>query len=108
MSLKPKERRKRCERVAAFGNVLENSPAIVYAKRKDGVYTYINREWERFCDLTREQVIGKTDYDLFPPDIAKQFGPMILPSCRLEISLNTRKGSGHLRGEQLFLSKNYH
>jgi PAS domain-containing protein len=54
-------------------SVLENSPAVIYAKRKDGTYTYINREWERVCDLTREQVIGKTDHALFPPDIAKQF-----------------------------------
>jgi PAS domain S-box-containing protein len=28
-------------------SVLENSPAVIYAKRKDGSYTYINREWER-------------------------------------------------------------
>ena len=48
-------------------SVLENSPAVIYAKRKDGTYTYINREWERVCDLTREQVIGKTDHALFPP-----------------------------------------
>ena len=63
-------------------SVLENSPAVVYAKRKDGVYTYINREWERVCDLKREQVIGRTDYDLFPPEIAEHSGPMILPSCK--------------------------
>ena len=54
-------------------SVLENSPAVIYAKRKDGSYTYINREWESVCDLTREQVIGKTDHDLFPLEIAEQF-----------------------------------
>ena len=33
-------------------------------KRPD--YRYINREWEVVCNLPREQVIGSTDYDLFP------------------------------------------
>ena len=42
-------------------SVLENSPAVIYAKRKDGSYTYINREWERVCDLTREQVVEQLD-----------------------------------------------
>jgi PAS domain-containing protein len=28
-------------------SVLENSPEVIFAKRKDGTYTYINREWER-------------------------------------------------------------
>jgi PAS domain-containing protein len=40
-------------------SVLENSPAVIYAKRKDGSYTYINREWERVCDLVRERVMAR-------------------------------------------------
>ena len=54
-------------------SVLENSAAVIYAKRKDGQYTYINREWEVVCDLPRERVLGRTDFELFPTEIAKQF-----------------------------------
>ena len=86
-------------------SVLENSPAVVYAKRKDGVYTYINREWERFCDLTREQVIGKTDYDLFPPDIAKQFRSNDLAVLQTGNLTEYEERVGTPWGEQLFLSK---
>jgi len=46
--------------------VLENSAANIYAKRKDGRYIYINREMEVTCNVTREQGLGKTDFDLFP------------------------------------------
>ena len=53
--------------------VLENSAAVIYAKRKDGRYTYINHEWEVVCGLRREQVLGKTDFDLFPTETAEQF-----------------------------------
>ena len=86
-------------------SVLENSPAVIYAKRKDGRYTYINREWERVCDLRREQVIGRTDHDLFPPEIAEQFRTndlAVLQTGRLT-ELEERVGTPW--GEQLFLSK---
>lgn len=53
--------------------VLENSAANIYAKRKDGRYIYINREMEITCNVTREQGIGRTDFELFPLDIAQQY-----------------------------------
>jgi PAS domain S-box-containing protein len=86
-------------------SVLENSPAVIYAKRKDGTYTYINREWERVCDLTRQQVIGKTDYDLFPPDIAKQFRSNDLAVLQTGRLTEYEERVGTPLGEQLFLSK---
>ena len=86
-------------------SVLENSPAVIYAKRKDGTYTYINREWERVCDLTREQVIGKTDHALFPPDIAKQFRGNDLAVLQTGRLTEYEERVGTPWGEQLFLSK---
>jgi PAS domain-containing protein len=53
--------------------VLENSAASIYAKRKDGRYTYLNREMEALCNVTREQVLGKTDFEVFPREIAQQW-----------------------------------
>jgi PAS domain S-box-containing protein len=86
-------------------SVLENSPAVIYAKRKDGTYTYINREWERVCGLTRDQVIGKTDHDLFPPDIAKQFRNNDLAVLQTGRLTEYEERVGTPWGEQLFLSK---
>jgi PAS domain S-box-containing protein len=53
--------------------VLENSAANIYAKRKDGRYIYINREMEITCNVTREQGLGRTDFELFPMEIAQQY-----------------------------------
>jgi PAS domain-containing protein len=39
--------------------VLENSAASIYAKRKDGRYTYLNHEMEALRNLVREQVLAK-------------------------------------------------
>lgn len=86
-------------------SVLENSPAVIYAKRKDGSYTYINREWERVCGLSREQVIGRTDRDLFPPEISAQFRSNDLVVLQTGTLTDSEERVGTPWGEQLFLSK---
>ena len=85
--------------------VLENSPAVIYAKRKDGRYAYINREWERVCNLQRELVIGRTDYDLFPPDTAEQFRSNDLAVTRTGQLIEAEELIDTPWGPQLFLSK---
>ena len=85
--------------------VLENSPAVIYAKRKDGRYAYINREWERVCNLQRELVIGRTDYDLFPPDTAEQFRSNDLAVTRTGQLIEAEESIDTPWGPQLFLSK---
>jgi PAS domain S-box-containing protein len=52
--------------------ILENSPANIYAKRKNGQYIYLNHEMEVTCDVTRERAIGRTDLELFPREMAEQ------------------------------------
>jgi PAS domain S-box-containing protein len=85
--------------------VLENSPAVIYAKRKDGGYTFINREWARVCDLQREQVIGKTDQDLFSTDIAEQFRSNDLAVLRSGRLTESEERVRTPLGEKLFLSR---
>jgi PAS domain S-box-containing protein len=52
--------------------ILENSAANIYAKRKDGRYIYLNHEMEVTHNVTREQVLGRTDLELFPREMAEQ------------------------------------
>ena len=85
--------------------ILENSAAVIYAKQKDGRYTYINREWEVVCDMRREQVLGKTDFDLFPMEIAKQFRSNDLAVMATGKLTEYEERVGTPWGEQLFLSK---
>jgi PAS domain S-box-containing protein len=85
--------------------VLENSAASIYAKRKDGRYTYINREMEVLCNVTREQVLGRTDFEVFPRKIAQQWRTNDLTAMttgKLTVSEETIDAPG---GERLVLSK---
>ena len=85
--------------------VLENSAAVIYAKRKDGRYTYINHEWEVVCGLRREQVLGKTDFDLFPTETAEQFRSNDLAVMAEGKLTESEERLAAPQGEQLFLSK---
>lgn len=53
--------------------VLENIQSVVYAKDLDGRYTYMNSQWERTMQLSRESSVGKCDMELFAYDIGSKF-----------------------------------
>ncbi|HVG01573.1 MAG TPA: PAS domain-containing protein [Nitrospira sp.] len=54
-------------------SVINNSTTAIYAKQCDGQYLMINSQFEHIFHLTADQVIGKTDYDLFSQEYADVF-----------------------------------
>jgi PAS domain S-box-containing protein len=52
--------------------VLDNVPAVVYLKRPDGRYVFVNRHFEQLYGLAAKHVIGKTDTQLFEAARAAQ------------------------------------
>ena len=57
-------------------SILDNTPAVVYAKDLEGRYLLVNRAYEELSESTRtlrKQILGKTDFDLFPAETAKAF-----------------------------------
>ena len=55
----------------ALRAILDNSNAAVYLKDLDGHYPLIDDWYETLLKLPREEILGKTDEDLFPPDVAE-------------------------------------
>jgi diguanylate cyclase (GGDEF)-like protein/PAS domain S-box-containing protein len=53
--------------------VIENVPSIVFVKEaREHRYVLVNKAAENMLGIPREQVIGRTDFDLFPPDEASR------------------------------------
>ena len=50
--------------------ILDNSTAAIYLKDPHGRYMLANRRFQTLFHIDREGVIGKTDYDIFPKEIA--------------------------------------
>lgn len=50
--------------------IIDNSNAAIFMKDVQGRYLLMNRECERLFNITNDWIRGKTDYDLFPLEIA--------------------------------------
>lgn len=52
--------------------VLDNSTAVIYAKDLEGKYLLVNRCYEKLFEIPREDIVGRTDYDIFPAEVARR------------------------------------
>lgn len=50
--------------------VLDNTSAAVFAKDRTGRYLFVNREFERLTGRSADELIGHSDRDIFPSDMA--------------------------------------
>ncbi|MBF0519265.1 MAG: PAS domain S-box protein [Nitrospirae bacterium] len=50
--------------------IIDNSPNMIFLKDTEGKYLLVNSQFEKLCNITRAEVIGKTDYYLSPTDVA--------------------------------------
>ncbi|WP_114784347.1 PAS domain-containing protein [Botryobacter ruber] len=53
-------------------SILDNASSLVYIKDLSGAYEQVNRQFETVFKLKSNQVKGKTEYDIFSKDIAKE------------------------------------
>ncbi|MDP6388139.1 MAG: PAS domain-containing protein [Candidatus Pacebacteria bacterium] len=53
--------------------IIDNSTAIISLKDIKGKYLLINSRFEELFHITKKEIIGKTDFDVFPKDMAEAF-----------------------------------
>jgi PAS domain S-box-containing protein len=54
-----------------FRLFMDNSPAVATIKNEQGQLLYVNRTFQRYLELNDREAIGRTDFDLWPPDTAR-------------------------------------
>lgn len=57
------------ERFKAF---MDNSPAVAFVKDEEGRFIYINQPFKSFFNVDPDDLVGKTDFDLWPEETAAQ------------------------------------
>jgi PAS domain S-box-containing protein len=53
--------------------ILDNTPAVVYMKDRQGRYLVVNRAYETIFKLQRDRILGQSDLELFPREMAEAF-----------------------------------
>lgn len=56
-----------------LSDLIEHSGTLICVKNPDGTYVLVNSKWEETTGLKRQDVIGKTDEELFPGEAGRQF-----------------------------------
>ena len=52
--------------------IMDNTGAVIYIKDIEGRFLLVNQQVERIMDIPKDALLGKTDYDLFPRELADQ------------------------------------
>ena len=60
------------ENRALLQAVLDNTTAVIYIKDEEGRYVLVNRRFETIFELSRQWIVGKTDFDLYPKELAEK------------------------------------
>jgi HPt (histidine-containing phosphotransfer) domain-containing protein len=71
------EKRKRTEALLRecreiFYSFMRHQPAPAFIKNLEGKYVYLNEAYKKILKIVPAEHIGKTDEDIWPPDVAKQ------------------------------------
>ena len=53
--------------------IIDTSMAVIYVKDLEGRFILINDRFEELFKISREEIIGKSDYDVFPVKMADDF-----------------------------------
>ncbi len=61
------------QRQRLLQTMLDHADVVAYAKQLDGRYIVVNKRFEEVVDYKNEQIIGKTDEQLFRPEFAAAF-----------------------------------
>ena len=53
--------------------ILDNIPDMAWLKDKEGKFLAVNGPFARACRISREELLGKTDFDFWPQDLAQRY-----------------------------------
>lgn len=61
------------ESEALLQAIIDSSTTVIFLKDIQGRYVLVNRQYEELFHITRERIVGKTDYEIFPKEMADAF-----------------------------------
>lgn len=84
--------------------IVDNTSAVIYVKDVSYRYLLINRQFEKLFGITREAVVGKTDFDIFPRDLAEVFRKNDVFVAKTGESIECEEVAPHRDGPHNYLS----
>jgi PAS domain S-box-containing protein len=96
-----KNKRKRRENLhALYSSLVETLPVHVIRKDRKGRITFVNQLYARLMQSNVDEMIGKTDYDLFPDELAEKYrrdDQQVMETGKLLATVEENRGNGSTR-----------
>ncbi|MEO5359998.1 MAG: PAS domain S-box protein [Nitrospirota bacterium] len=54
-------------------SIIDSSTAVIFLKDLQGIYMFVNTMYEKLFHISKKDIVGKTDYDIFPKELADKF-----------------------------------
>jgi PAS domain S-box-containing protein len=85
-------------------DVADNTTAVIYVKDTDGRFLFTNRRFEQLFHLTPEQIIGRTNHEIFPQEFADAFRANDLQVLERNSTVEYEELAPHEDGLHTYLS----
>ncbi|MDP2211767.1 MAG: PAS domain S-box protein [Candidatus Aquicultor sp.] len=53
--------------------IIDNASSVIFVKDAQGRFVLVNHQFEKIFDISKEELIGKTDFELFEHAVAEEF-----------------------------------
>jgi PAS domain S-box-containing protein len=87
--------------------VIDNTSAVIYMRDSEGRYLLVNRRYEELFGVAREAIVGMTDFDLFPPEVAADFRANDLKALACGVAVQAEETAPHEDGEHAYITVRY-
>jgi PAS domain S-box-containing protein len=95
------------ETLVRLKQLADNTSAAVFAKGLDGRYLFANREFARLTQTPVERIVGRTDLELFPPDMADRFRQNDLKVIEERRPIDFEETGGFMGRRRTFLTHKF-
>lgn len=87
--------------------VIDNTSAVIYMRDNDGRYLLVNRQYEQLFGIRRQDIVGLTDHDLFPKEMADEFRANDLKALSRGAPIQIEELAPHPDGVHTYITVKY-
>lgn len=87
--------------------VIDNTSAVIYMRDAGGRYMLVNRQYEQLFSVRRGEIVGLTDHDLFPPELADDFRANDLKALAYGAPIQMEEVAPHPDGPHTYITVKY-